>query len=95
MYCTMLTEAELRTLISDIESDRVERKMLQTNFDKFAEAVCAFANDLADHRKPGYLVLGVSDAGRVQGASVTDQLLQNLAALRSDGNIQLLPALTV
>lgn len=91
----MLTEAELRTLISDSESDRVERTMSLTNFDKFAEAVCAFANDLADHRKPGYLVLGVSDAGRVLGASVTDQLLQNLAALRSDGNIQPLPALTV
>jgi ATP-dependent DNA helicase RecG len=90
----MLTEAELRTLISDSESDRVERTMSLTNFDKFAEAVCAFANDLADHRKPGYLVLGVSDAGRVLGASVTDQLLQNLAALRSDGNIQPLPALT-
>ena len=95
MCCTMLTEAELRTLISDSESDRVERTMSLTNFDKFAEAVCAFANDLADHRKPGYLVLGVSDAGRVLGASVTDQLLQNLAALRSDGNIQPLPALTV
>ncbi len=94
MCCTMLTEAELRTLISDSESDRVERTMSLTNFDKFAEAVCAFANDLADHRKPGYLVLGVSDAGRVLGASVTDQLLQNLAALRSDGNIQPLPALT-
>lgn len=91
----MLTEAELRTILSDIESDRVERTMSLGNFDKFAEAVCAFANDLADHRAPGYLMLGVGDAGRVHGVTITDQLLQNLAALRSDGNIQPLPALTV
>lgn len=55
----------------------------------------AFANDLPNHNQPGYLVIGVNDKGEPVGLEVTDQLLQNMGALRSDGNIQPLPALTV
>ena len=39
--------------------------------------------------------MGVDDAGHPVGLNVTDELLRNLAGLRSDGNIQPLPALTV
>jgi ATP-dependent DNA helicase RecG len=91
----MLTEAELSRLLGDIESDRVERTVSTNHTDKFAQAVCAFANDFAHHRQPGYLLVGVKDDGVPSGLAVTDQLLQNLAALRSDGNIQPLPAMTV
>jgi ATP-dependent DNA helicase RecG len=92
----MLTTDELTALLSDLESDRVERTISTNKTDKFAEAVCAFANDLADHRQPGYLIVGANDKdGTVAGIAITDQLLQNLAALRSDGNIQPLPSLSV
>ena len=91
----MLSPEELQTLLVDLESDRIERTASTTNTDKFAEAVCAFANDLPNHRQPGYLVVGVDDAGQPSGLVVTDQLLQNLAALRSQGNILPLPAITV
>ena len=37
---------EIRKLLNDIESDRVERTISTTNTDKFAQAICAFANDL-------------------------------------------------
>jgi ATP-dependent DNA helicase RecG len=37
----------------------------------------------------------VNDDGSAAGAAITDQLLQNLAAIRSDGNIQPLPVMTV
>lgn len=84
----MLTPQELQPLLNDIESDRVERTTSASNTDKFAQAVCAFANDLPNHRQPGYLVVGVDDKGIPAGLQVTDQLLQNLGALRSDGNIQ-------
>jgi ATP-dependent DNA helicase RecG len=57
--------------------------------------VTAFANDLANHRLPGYLVIGVNDDGTPCGLEVTDQLLQNLGGFRSDGNIQPLPSLNV
>ncbi|WP_287723475.1 ATP-binding protein, partial [Hallerella sp.] len=47
------------------------------------------------HRKPGYLFLGVTDDGNVQGIDVTDAILKNVAAIRTDGNIQPQPSMTV
>ena len=90
-----MTKDEIRTLLNDIESDRVERTISTTNTDKFGQAICAFANDLPDYRLPGYLFLGVKDDGEVQGLDVTDELLKNVAAIRTDGNIQPQPSMTV
>ncbi len=81
--------------MADIESDRVERTISATNTDKFGEAICAFANDLPNYRAPGYLLIGVKDDGTVAGLSITDQMLLNFGAIRSDGNIQPLPVLAV
>jgi predicted HTH transcriptional regulator len=90
-----MTIEEIRALLNDIESDRVERTISTTNTDKFGQAICAFANDLPDHRIPGYLFLGVKDDGTVIGLDVTDELLKNVAAIRTDGNIQPQPSMTV
>ena len=65
----MMTKDEIRALLNDLESDRVERTISTTNTDKFGQAICAFANDLPDHRQPGYLFLGVDDDGVVKGVS--------------------------
>ena len=91
----MMTIDEIRALLNDLESDRVERTISTTNTDKFGQAICAFANDLPDHRMPGYLFLGVDDDGNVKGVNVTDELLKNVAAIRTDGNIQPQPSMTV
>lgn len=91
----MLSQEQLQSLLSELESDRVERTVSVNNTDKFGQAICAFANDFPNHRQPGYLIIGASDDGHPSGLTVTDDLLQNLAALRSDGNIQPLPAITV
>ena len=91
----MITIDEIRALLNDLESDRVERTISTTNTDKFGQAICAFANDLPDHRLPGYLFLGVDDDGNVTGINVTDDLLKNVAAIRTDGNIQPQPSMTV
>lgn len=90
-----MTIDEIRALLNDLESDRVERTISTTNTDKFGQVICAFANDLPDHRLPGYLFLGVDDDGNVQGVNVTDELLKNVAAIRTDGNIQPQPSMTV
>ena len=90
-----MTQEEIRALLNDLESDRVERTISTTNTDKFGQAICAFANDLPDHRLPGYLFLGVDDDGEVKGVNVTDELLKNVAAIRTDGNIQPQPSMTV
>ncbi len=51
------------------------------------EAICAFANDLPGHGKPGVVIVGINDAGMLVGLSVTDELLRQLADMKTDGNI--------
>ena len=91
----MLTIDQLRALIADHESDRVELTTSTTKTDKFGEAICAFANDFPNHGRPGYLILGVQDDGIVKGLNVTDALLRNLSDLRSSVNLEPLPAMAV
>lgn len=87
---------EIKSLLTEMESDRIERTVSLTNTDKFAEAICAFSNDFPNHRKPGYLIIGVDDkTGKPSGITVTDDLLKNLSAIRSSGNILPQPAMTV
>lgn len=93
----MLKPEEVRTLLSDIESDRIERTISTTNTDKFGQAICAFANDLPNHNLPGFLIIGADDkTGKVNGTiRITDQLLQNLGGIKTDGKLQLQVSMTV
>ena len=91
----MLTHDQLSALLADLELDRVERTISTKDTDKFSEAICAFANDLPNHRQPGYLLVGVRDNGQRSGLKVTDELLKNLGAIRSDGNVLPQPAMNV
>ena len=92
-----LTDNELEALLNDLESDRVERKEAWTGDapDKGAQAVCAFANDLPNHQKPGVLFVGVDNNGAPKNITVTDQLLLTLSDLKSNGNILPPPTMTV
>ncbi|MCB9888701.1 MAG: putative DNA binding domain-containing protein [Planctomycetes bacterium] len=90
-------DQELEELLADLESDRAERKET-LNGDaatEIREAVCAFANDLPDHRRPGVVIVGAKDDGSPSGITVTDELLQQLADIRSDGQTVPPPTLTV
>ena len=90
----MIDEAKLLGLMADLESSSVERTTAINDTAKFSEAVCAFANDLPSSRQPGFLLVGVHDTiGEPSGLVVTDQLLQNLSGLGTDGNILPAPAL--
>lgn len=90
-----MDRAELEALLKDLESDRAERTVSLADTTKFSEAVCAFANDMPNHDKPGYLFVGCKPDGTANGDAITDQLLQNLAAIRSDGHVQPLPVMNV
>lgn len=90
-----MTEAELKELLPQPETDRIERTVSIDNVEKFSEAICAFTNDLPDHRLPGYLLIGVNDDGTLSGLSATDKLLQKLGGIRSDGNILPQPRMNV
>jgi ATP-dependent DNA helicase RecG len=92
----MITESELLALLGDLESFRVERTVSTHDTGKFSQAVCAFANDMPGSRQPGCLLIGADDkTGRPAGLTVTDELLRNLAALSTDGNILPAPAIAV
>lgn len=94
---TLPTDAELEALLAELESDRTERKSAWAGDapDKCRQAVCAFANDLPGHGQPGVLFIGARDDGAPSGIEVTDQLLQTLADLRTDGKTVPPPTLFV
>ena len=91
----MLNQDQLKALMADLESDTAERTESVNHTDKFGQAICAFANDLPNHRRPGYLLVGVKDNGALAGITVTDDLLKNLAGIRSDGNLLPQPMMNV
>jgi ATP-dependent DNA helicase RecG len=82
---------ELLRLLADLESDQVERKESMRSGgdakDRICQAICAYANDLPDHRSTGVIFVGATDDGRPAGLSITDRLLLELADLRSQGRI--------
>ena len=91
----MISKDKIQELLHSTETYRIERTISTGNMDKFCEAICAFANDLPDSRKKGYLLIGAYDDGRLSGLKVDDALLKKIAAIRSDGNILPLPVMTV
>ena len=90
-----IPDDELERLLADLESDRVERKESFSERDRIAQAICAFANDMPDHRKPGVLFVGAKNDGSGAHLTVTDELLCNLASIRSDGNVLPVPTISV
>lgn len=91
------TERELEDLLADLESGLVERKESLNGEAprRVREAVCAFANDLPDHRRAGVLFVGATDAGAPSGLTITDELLLQLSDIKMDGNIVPPPSMTV
>ncbi|MBI2131659.1 MAG: putative DNA binding domain-containing protein [Candidatus Tectomicrobia bacterium] len=82
-----MDDRELESLLRDLESDRVERKASGADRDKIREAVCAFSNDLPNHREPGVLFVGVNNDGSCANLTISDDLLLQLASIRDEGNI--------
>ena len=92
----MLTDDDIAALFRDMEADRVERKRnFQASAGRIRQAICAYANDLPDHRLPGLVFIGQEDDGTCSGIDVDDALLNTLGGLRSDGLILPFPAMSV
>lgn len=93
-----ISDADLEALLNDLESDCVERKESFSGGsvrEKARQAVCAFANDFPNHNEPGILFIGAKDDGTPSGLPITDDLLLQLADMRSDGKILPMPVLNV
>jgi len=91
------SDIELLDFLNNPESDMSERKKSWSGDapEKGRQAVCAFSNDLPDHKKPGVLFVGVNDDGTPSGINITDELLQTLADIKTDGNILPPPSIIV
>jgi len=91
------SEAALEALLDDLESDLAERKESWKGEapEKGRQAICRFANDLPDHRRPGVLFVGIKDDGSPSGLTITDNLLLTLASIKNDGKTLPPPTLTV
>jgi len=90
-----MTDQELEALLKDTESDRVERKESSSESERIRQAICAFANDLPNHERPGVVFVGADDDWNPVRRPISDQMLQNLAHIRSDGNITPFPTMVV
>lgn len=90
----MITEAKVQELIADMESDWIERTV-SIREDKLGPAVCAYSNDFPNHKHPGYILLGVNDDGTLAGMTWTDEQLQNIGNIKSNGNVLPQPSIVV
>ncbi|MFM2151736.1 MAG: hypothetical protein RL199_171 [Pseudomonadota bacterium] len=92
-----LTDAGLAALAVDLESELVERKAAFKGDvpNAVREAVCGFANDMPGHGRPGRVLIGVTDDGRPSGLVVNDELLRQLADIKTDGNLVPPPSMSV
>lgn len=91
----MISKEELEQLLPKLEQDRIEKTEAVNDQKKFGEAICSFANDLANHNLPGYLIVGAKDDGTKAGMTITEQNLQTLLSFRTDGRIVPPPSMVV
>lgn len=90
----MITEEKVIELIADLESDLIERT-ISIKEDKLGPAVCAFSNDFPNHKQPGYLLLGINDDGTIAGMKFTDDDLQKIGGVKTNGNVLPQPSITL
>ena len=90
----MMSTEKLNELMADLESDRMERT-ISVREDKLGPAVCALANDFANHRESGYILLAVDDGGKVAGKKWTNSELQTIGGVKTNGNVLPQPSIVV
>ena len=91
----MDNKEKILQLMSNLESENIERTRAFDKADKMGQAICAFANDIGDRKQPGYLLLGVEDNGTFSGKRITDEQLTALAGFKSEGNLLPPPSMTI
>ena len=77
----MITKDEIQELLHSTGTYRVERTTSTGDMDKFQEATCAFANDLPNSRKKGYLILGAYDNGGKMAVMLAVMLAVKMAVM--------------
>ncbi|GMU86766.1 MAG: hypothetical protein AMXMBFR48_20070 [Ignavibacteriales bacterium] len=83
----MISKEELERILPGGEQFQIEKTISLTDKEKFGEAICAFSNDFPASGKPGYLIVGVHDDGRIAGIHENENILQTLMDFRNDGRV--------
>ena len=91
------TDDELQQIIKTGESESVEFKESLSGKapERMREAICSFANDLPGQGKSGFIIVGIKDNATISTTPITDELLRQLADMKTDGNIVPPPSMTV
>lgn len=89
------SDSELELLMSDLESNVVERKESAADGRKIRRNICAFANDLPGNGCAGVILVGIRDDGSCASLTIDDRLLKRLADVHGEGDILPLPTMTV
>jgi ATP-dependent DNA helicase RecG len=90
----MITKEKVEALITDMESDWIERT-ISIRDDKLGPAICAYSNDFPNHKHSGYILLGVQDDGSLSNQVWTDEQLQSIGNIKSNGKILPQPSIVV
>lgn len=90
----VITKERVIELLSDMESDLIERTT-SVKEDKLGPTVCALANDFPNHKKSGYILLGVKDDGKMAGMKWGDKELQAIGGVKTNGNVLPQPSIIV
>lgn len=90
----MILEEKVIELLADMESDLIERT-ISVKENKLGPAVCALSNDFPNHKQSGYILLGVHDDGKLAGMTWTDDELQTIGGVKSNGNVLPQPSMVV
>lgn len=90
----MIDKNKLEDLLSDMETDWIERT-ISIREDKLGPAICAYSNDFPNHKHSGYILLGVNDDGTLAGMTWSDEQLQTIGGIKSNGKILPQPSLIV
>lgn len=90
----MFSIDDIKKLMTSLESDRIERT-ISFREDKIGPAVCALSNDYPNHKKSGFILLGVNDDGTVNGMKIGDEELAKIGNIKSNGNVLPQPSLIV
>ena len=91
----MLTKEEVKILLTQLESENIERTRAFDKAEKMGQAISAFANDVNGRGKSGYLFLGVENDGKISGKRIDDEQLTSLGGLKTDGALLPPPAMAI
>jgi ATP-dependent DNA helicase RecG len=91
-----MDDEKVLALIRGGESEQVERKeQFKGKKTEVCQTICAFANDFPRTGHVGIVVIGQRDDGKPRGLPITDDLLLELADLRTNGGILPFPQISV